>query len=134
MRGRHNVIGRKLLDPRSVVEDHAKLVPVSVQFLFGQIDTGESRHIGDVDIDGHAPMLGVTHDVSAWLLETQRFLHECSDLASDLVAYGSDDFDGLPVRIGKFPVDVALAREVGTCISTSPVSYTHLTLPTILRV
>lgn len=62
--GRGLEIGRiHGLDPGGVFEDDPELVPISLLVGLGQCQPGETRHMADVDVDGHGGSVGGDADV-----------------------------------------------------------------------
>jgi hypothetical protein len=52
-----DVTGRHRLHPGGMIEDVSELLSVGLELLRDEVEPGEARHMGDVDVDGHADSL-----------------------------------------------------------------------------
>lgn len=57
MRRRRMIVGCHRLDAGRVLEDHRELAPIGLELGLAEIEPGEARHMGDVDVDGHGASL-----------------------------------------------------------------------------
>ena len=62
MRCRLDTLGGQLLHEGGVLEDPSQLPSNPLEFLCREVDPGQARHISNVDVDSHGPIVGARNE------------------------------------------------------------------------